>query len=247
MSEIKNLTETKVGKIVANDFRAARVLGKYGIDFCCRGGTTLTDACLMQGVDAKMVAEELSSLPTESGEFSFSEMSPDELIDYIELNHHAYIEKAIPFLKSYLAKLCQVHGERHPELIDIRAEFEEAADALTMHMKKEELILFPYIKAMNRALTDGFELSAPHFGHVINPITMMQHEHETEGDRFRRMEALTQNYTPPADGCQTYRVAFAMLQEFQDDLHIHIHLENNILFPAAEDMNNKMQGAPSIV
>lgn len=76
---------------------------------------------------------------------------------------------------------------------------------------------------------------------------MMQHEHETEGDRFRRMEALTQNYTPPADGCQTYRVAFAMLQEFQDDLHIHIHLENNILFPAAEDMNNKMQGAPSIV
>jgi len=237
---MKDYVNSKVGKIVADDFRAARVLGKYNIDFCCRGGTTLADACKLQGIDSWHVQEELQQLADENPEVQFNKMNPTVLIDFIQVNHHTYVEKAIPFLKIYLAKLCQVHGERHPELLDIKTEFDACADALAVHMKKEELILFPYIKAMHSAINDGFSLSEPHFGHVNNPIAMMQHEHDTEGDRFRRIAELTSNFTPPADGCQTYTVAFAMLQEFQDDLHKHIHLENNILFPQAIGMYSEI-------
>jgi regulator of cell morphogenesis and NO signaling len=242
---MENITTTrKVGRIVADDFRTARVFSAHGIDFCCKGGISLQEACETRGLNSLEIVEELKRVVSQPAATDYQSLDPETLIEHIEQVHHSYVENSIPLLKGYLSKLCQVHGGRHPELHAIQREFFEAADALTLHMKKEELILFPYVKAMFHALRDGYPLSQAHFGHVENPIHMMEHEHATEGERFERIRQLTDNYMPPADACQTYRVTFAMLQEFQNDLHTHIHLENNLLFPKAMDMYSELQSRP---
>ena len=162
------------------------------------------------------------------------------LSDYIYHNHHTYVEKTIPELKQYLHKISRVHGENHPELIEVYELFCESADDLTLHMKKEELILFPYFKQLAKAEKDGSRVMATQFKTVESPISMMHQEHDNEGSRFRKIAELTNDYTPPADACMTYRVAFSMLQEFEADLHKHIHLENNILFKRAIKLENNL-------
>ncbi len=157
----------------------------------------------------------------------------DLLAEYIEKTHHRYVEEKIPVIRQFLDKLCSVHGERHPELFKINELFRASAGELASHMKKEELMLFPFVKRMVKAKLDNEAIQSPQFGTVENPIAMMMEEHDTEGERFREIAELTNNYTPPADACNTYKVTFAMLDEFEKDLHLHIHLENNILFPNA--------------
>jgi regulator of cell morphogenesis and NO signaling len=227
------ITEKKVGKIVADNFRTAKVFTEYGIDFCCKGAVKLSDACSTRGLDVEEVVQKLEQIMQVADQSPYQQMTLSQLIDHIVNVHHHYVEETIPALKFYLEKIERVHGDRHPELSQIREEFFATAGALTAHLKKEEFILFPYIKAMEEAKSKNFPLSKPHFGHIENPIAMMEDEHDTEGERFRRIAALTQNYTPPTDACQTYRVAFSLLQEFEQDLHTHIHLENNVLFPTA--------------
>ncbi|GAB2499061.1 iron-sulfur cluster repair di-iron protein [Algoriphagus taiwanensis] len=231
---MKAITERKVGKIVAENFRTAKVFTEYGIDFCCKGAVRLCDACSTRGLDIDEVVEKLEDILKVTDQSPYRDMTLGQLIDHIVSVHHKYVEETISALKFYLEKIERVHGPRHPELASIREEFFSAADALTSHMKKEEFILFPYIKAMEDAKNNNFPLSKPHFGTIQNPIHLMEEEHDTEGERFRRIERLTQGYTPPADACQTYRVAFSMLHEFEQDLHTHIHLENNLLFPKAQ-------------
>jgi regulator of cell morphogenesis and NO signaling len=131
----------------------------------------------------------------------------------------------------YLNKICEVHGEAHPELFEIKALFNASVEVLAEHMKKEELDLFPYIQKMVQAKQDGNKITTPSFGSIENLIRIMEEEHTLEGDRFRQIEELSKHYIPPLDACNTYRVAIALLKEFEDDLHLHIHLENNILFP----------------
>lgn len=225
------LSEKKVGKIVAENFRTAKVFTEYGIDFCCKGGIKLTDACSTRGLDIDQVVTKLESAMQQADQAPYQSMSLSELIDHIVNTHHKYVEETITPLKFYVDKIARVHGDRHPELQEVREEFFAAADALTIHMKKEEFILFPFIKTMEEAQVTGKPLPSPHFGHIENPIAMMEDEHDTEGQRFLKISTITQGYTPPADACQTYRVAFSMLQEFEEDLHTHIHLENNLLFP----------------
>ncbi|MGM0946706.1 MAG: iron-sulfur cluster repair di-iron protein [Bacteroidota bacterium] len=227
------LLEKKVGGIVAENFRTARVFNQYGIDFCCKGGIKLNDACEKKGLSANQVASELLEAIKEVDAVDYRQFSMSDLIDHIIKTHHKYVEDTIPALKFFTEKIEKVHGDKHPELAEIKREFDEAANALTIHMKKEEFVLFPFVKAMEESKANGFTLSEPHFGHIENPIHMMEDDHEAEGERFRRISSLTDNYTPPADACQTYKVAFSMLQEFEQDLHKHIHLENNILFPSA--------------
>ena len=233
---MNQLAEKKVGKIVADNFRTAKVFTEFGIDFCCKGGVKLSEACETRGLDTEKVIQELLPIFQTADATNYQGMGMKELVDHIVAVHHKYVGDTIPALKFYLDKINRVHGDRHPELEEIRTLFFETADALTVHMKKEEFILFPYIKAMEDALNNDFPLSAPHFGHIDNPIAMMEEEHDTEGERFRKISSLSNTYTPPSDACQTYRVAFAMLQEFEDDLHTHIHLENNILFPVAQQV-----------
>ena len=233
---MNEIAEKKVGSIVAGNFRTAKIFTDYGIDFCCKGGIKLSDACEKKGVDLDKISAELEQIVKQKDESNYQDFGMADLVDHIVGVHHKYVEATIPSLKFYLDKIAKVHGDNHPELLEIRDEFFKTADALTSHMKKEEFILFPYIKAMESARKNHFPLSPTHFGSIENPIAIMEEEHDTEGERFRKLSALSNNYTPPADACQTYKVAFAMLQEFENDLHTHIHLENNILFPEAKEV-----------
>ena len=233
-------TNKTIGEMVADDFRTASVFSANKIDFCCKGNRTLDEVCNQKGLDVYDVLAQLEKA-TESNNstIEFNTWELDLLIDYIEKKHHRYVEEKAPILLSFLLKLEQVHGAAHPELFEIKNLFKRTADELTQHMKKEEVILFPYIKQMVEAARNKTTLSAPGFGTVANPIAMMMEEHENEGNRFEKIVAISNNYTPPADGCNTYKVTFQMLQEFESDLHTHIHLENNILFPKAIVLQEK--------
>lgn len=224
-----------IGEIVAQDFRTASVFSKYGIDFCCKGHRTLEEVCEKKNIDEDMLTTQLETVMKSSGgqSIDYKVWPLDLLTDYIEKTHHRYIEEKTPSLLQFLNKLCKVHGERHPELFEINSLFTQSAGDLASHLKKEELILFPFIRKMVNAQIRQEYLEMPHFGTVENPVAMMKEEHTAEGDRFEKIAQLTNNYTPPADACNTYRVTFAMLQEFETDLHTHIHIENNILFPKA--------------
>lgn len=243
---MENLAETKVSKIVARNFKTARVFTNYGIDFCCKGGIPLRDACAEHGADLDTVLEELTAELTLKDEVNYSEMPIVDLIDEIVNVHHAYIRKNSPLLSAYLDKLCRVHGDRHPELFDIKENFDLSSKAMMDHMVKEESVLFPFIEKMVHAKENGTTIEKPHFGHIDNPIAMMEDEHTTEGDRFRVIAALTDNYTTPSDGCQTYRVTFSILDEYEKDLFKHIHLENNILFLKAKELFAELKiGVPA--
>lgn len=229
--------ENIIGELVADNYRYAGVFKNVGIDFCCNGNRTIEQACEAKKIDSDSLMKNLENAANEFQQESidFKSWPLDLLADYIEKRHHRYVEQKIPEIKPFLAKIAKVHGGRHPELLEVEKLFLESAGELTKHMKKEELILFPYIRDLVKAKASGGETFAP-FGTVKNPIKMMMDEHDTEGERFRQIAALTDNYTPPADACNTYRVSFSLLKEFEEDLHLHIHLENNILFPKAIDL-----------
>ena len=236
------LKENSIGKLVATNYRAASIFKKYGIDFCCQGNKTIEEACQKKNVSTETLLSDLKEvLEAKSKEtIDFNSWPLDLLIDYITKKHHSYVETKILEIKPYLHKLCKVHGQRHPELFEITDQFNASADELTVHMKKEELILFPYVKKLVKASEEKTTLENPHFGTVQNPIAMMMSEHEIEGERFRKIAQLSNDYTPPEDACNTYRVTYAMLKEFEEDLHLHIHLENNILFPKALKLENNL-------
>lgn len=236
-----DLTTINIGEIVAQDFRTAAIFKKHGIDFCCKGNRTIEDACSKKGIDQDKIYSEIEKLPGKSGEIDFTSWPLDLLADYVEKKHHRYVEEKTPIIQGFLNKLCKVHGDLHPELFEINELFNQAASELAAHMKKEEMILFPFIRKLVLMQDKGREYVAPSFGSVENPINMMKHDHEEEGERFMKISQLTNQYTPPADACNTYRVTYAMLQEYENDLHVHIHLENNILFPGAVKMENELK------
>lgn len=227
-----------IGQMVAEDYRTAQIFKNHKIDFCCKGNRTLQEVTEKKQLDLNTLVQELDAVQNQdqNNQPDFKTWPLDLLIDYIEKKHHRYVECQIPILKQYLTKLCKVHGERHPELLDIFDHFNASAGELAMHMKKEELVLFPWIRKM---VNDHANIEQPHFETVKNPIKMMMEEHDNEGDRFRKIAELSGDYTPPSDACNTYRVTFSLLQEFEEDLHRHIHLENNILFPKAEILETK--------
>jgi regulator of cell morphogenesis and NO signaling len=182
------------------------------------------------------VAAQVNDNPTTD----FNSWPLDLLAVYIEKKHHRYVESRITEIKPLLAKIVKVHGEIHPELLEVEELFLGAAGELTAHMKKEEFILFPFVKKLVQADESKSELTLGHFGTVANPIAMMMDEHSAEGERFRKIAALTNDYTPPKDACTTYTVTFSLLKEFEQDLHLHIHLENNILFPKAVELEKAL-------
>lgn len=231
-----------IGEIVAEDYRTAQVFKNHKIDFCCKGNRSIIEIAEKDQLDANMLLKEIETVlqQTSVDNIDFKTWPLDLLADYVEKKHHRYVETQSPILKQYLAKLCRVHGERHPELFEIAEHFDKCAGELAMHMKKEELILFPAVRKMIKAKQTGTPWEKPHFGTIQNPIQAMMREHEDEGDRFRLIDELSNNYTPPADACNTYRVTFSLLQEFEDDLHRHIHLENNILFPESEALEKEL-------
>lgn len=229
-----DLNNDFIGQIVAQDFRTAAIFKKNGIDFCCGGHKTIEQACKEKGKEAQAIYEAISSLPDSENKgvtADFGSWPLDLLADYVEKIHHRYAYEKIPLLQGFLEKLCNVHGERHPELFQVRDLFELSVSALGEHFFKEEQVLFPMVRSLANALLTDALLEPVHCGSVENPIEVMMSEHDNEGKRFELISELTSGYTPPADGCNTYRATYALLKEFEDDLHTHIHIENNILFP----------------
>lgn len=231
-----------LGQIATKDLRKAQVFKKYGLDFCCGGKKTVKEACAEKGLDVTKIEQELQQadkIPS-SRPLPYSDWSLDFLADYIVNTHHSYVRKNLPDIKAYAEKVFRVHGSRHPELSRIHQLVEEVYAELMAHMVKEEKILFPYIKELVAAKGNTQPMQAAHFGSIQSPINMMEMEHESVGKNLAELRELTNNYTLPEDACASYSLLFRMLDEFEDDLHLHIHLENNILFPKALEVEKEL-------
>lgn len=233
--------EETIGELAAKDLRKVEVFKKYGLDFCCGGKKTVKEACADKGIDVVAVEKELQETDKVMAKnpLPYNDWNLDFLADFIVNNHHAYIKKILPEIRQYAYKVAQVHGGRHPELPEVQTLVEEVAEELTGHMEKEEKILFPYIKKLVAA-DPSQGIGQSQFGTIKNPINMMEYEHETVGNILNEIRSLTQNYQLPEDACASYTVLFKMLDEFEEDLHTHIHLENNILFPKSEKLEAEL-------
>jgi len=220
-----NLT---VGEIVTNDFRTATIFKNAGIDFCCGGKQTLSEACSDKNIDQQELEKELSGL-TDHGfpSHNFKDWDPAFLSDYIMNTHHKFVMKHLPELLFYTSKIANVHGNNHSELIEVAKIFEEINKELRQHLKNEEEVLFPAIKeTMNQPSAKSKET-------IKSEIERMFGEHDFAGGAMEKINRLTGNYRIPEDACKTYEVTLKLLKQFEDDLHVHVHLENNILFPKA--------------
>ncbi|MFA6541688.1 MAG: iron-sulfur cluster repair di-iron protein [Bacteroidota bacterium] len=239
---INNISTQTIKEIVTENFQTAAVFEKYSLDFCCRGGKTINEACTEKNVSVETVLNDLADLgiSQDNSGTQYAGWSLDVLIDYIVKNHHAYVTRMIPVLYTHTQKIAAVHGSRHPEVIEIAKHFETVAVDLQQHMQKEEQMLFPFILTLLEAKKTGLLSMLPPFGSVKNPIKMMEREHQAAGDEMYGIRSLSSGYLPPDDACTTYRVAYQELQEFEKDLHQHVHLENNILFPKASALEQEL-------
>lgn len=214
-------TENKtIGQIVAEDFRTSQIFRSYGLDFCCGGKVSLEKACEKKNIDYNLVKSELSSLSHTSPENNYLNWSADFLIEYILNNHHTFVRKMIPEISFYADKVAGVHGERNPNLIQIRDHFETLGAELITHLEFEEENLFPKIK--ERATTSPEELN--------EVLASMIDDHEEAGKLMEKISKLSNGFKPPEDACASYQVLFQNLNSFEIDLHKHVHLENNILY-----------------
>ncbi|MCF8274204.1 MAG: iron-sulfur cluster repair di-iron protein [Flavobacteriaceae bacterium] len=237
MNTIDNKT---VAEVVAENIKTAHVFKKYGIDFCCGGGVTIDKACEKKNLDYFKLKEELLNVDEAPKAYNYNAWNLDFLIDHILNVHHAYVVETIPLILQYANRVAEVHGHHYSEVKEINKMFNEVANELTSHMKKEEMVLFPYIKSLLLHENENKPLNLPPFGTVKNPIAMMESEHEAVGDIFKEIAKLSNNYTPPEDACNTFKALYAALDEFEQDLHQHIHLENNILHPKAKELEIKL-------
>ncbi len=230
-----DLSNFTLSEIVKNNFHTAAIFEKYNLDFCCNGKRTLDNACTEKGINPENVINEIEEINSSSnqGEIKPDEWKLDFLIDYILNNHHSYVNRMLPVISAHTQKVASVHGENHPETKKIAEIFSAINSEMRHHMMKEEKILFPHINVLVKTSNNGGIADKPYFGTIKNPIAMMEAEHQSAGDGMFDIKKLTNNYTPPADACTTYKITFQELKEFEEDLHKHVHLENNILFPKA--------------
>lgn len=229
-----------VAQLAISHPAALAVFEKYNIDYCCGGHRSLEEACQKVGLDPVKIKQEIYQ--SGGGEVSHA-LRPERwtsalLVDYIIQNHHQYVNDAIPEIKALLDKVCDAHGNDSLELLTIREDFAELAEELTSHMQKEEFVLFPAIKRLEAQTHADHPLA----GAIQSPISAMEHEHTIAGDLIKHIRTLSNQYTPPDFACPTYRITYKRLQEFDNDLMRHIHLENNILF---ERMKEKAHSAGS--
>lgn len=225
--------ERTIREIAVEAPMTAKVFEEYKIDYCCGGNVNFLDACRTVGADPMAVLGKLDAVTSQRP------TSPDvperfsmtELADYIVDTHHVYTREAIARLVPLADKVARKHGAAHPELLDVKDSFDRLADELLPHMHKEEMVLFPFIKELDAAATNGRTANTPPFGTVQNPVRMMMFEHDAAGDILRRIRELTSDFTLPQGACPSYGALFAGLEEIELDLHRHIHLENNVLFP----------------
>jgi regulator of cell morphogenesis and NO signaling len=231
-----------IGEIVAKDYRKAQVFKNMGIDFCCGGKKTIAEVCEKKGIDPTELERQLSSIKGDSAnsETDFQKWDLGFLSDYIINTHHQYVKDNTAFILEIAQKVARVHGDRHPELIRVAELFSRAGNDLTLHMMKEEKILFPFIKQLAHIYKSGGTVPAADFGKISTPIQVMESEHEQVGGDFETIRELTNNYQLPVDACSSYTILFKKLEEYENDLHRHVHLESNILFPKAIQLEKEL-------
>lgn len=242
---MENLEKKSVGQIVAEDYRASQVFEKYKIDFCCHGGKSLQEVAKDHQMDVQQLIDEIGKSQEGAADEAsdFNNWPLDLLADYIVRTYHKKADEQILVIKPYLEKICNVHGAHHPELFEIKALFDKVSGEIASHQKKEEIMLFPFIKKLVDAKENNKEFKNPRGRGVENPVDMLTHEHDDQGEAFRKITELSQDYTTPADGCNTYHITLELLKQFEKDLHKHIHLENNILFPKALELDKEINKA----
>ncbi len=231
-----------VGAIAAEFPNAAREFEKLGIDYCCGGSKTIGEACAAAkiSVEEALARLETSASATKSGASQDWQNQPlADLIGHINSTHHVFVRQECPRIEALAEKVFGVHGQRHPELEQVLEIFAALANELSVHLMKEEQILFPYVIRLEESDLAGEPAPPAMFGTVVNPVRMMMQEHDGAGDALRSLRKIANDYTVPGDACASYRALYQALQEFEADLHQHIHLENNILFPRAVAMEGK--------
>lgn len=237
------LTPTKaVGEIAAEMPHSTREFEKLGIDYCCRGSRTLGEACAEANITVDealaRLQKNLAAVQPGDGTDWQQEMLAD-LIAHIKGVHHVFVREECPRIEALTAKVVGVHGQNHPELLQLQGIFSALAEELSVHLMKEEQVLFPHIVRMEESVLAGEPAPPAMFGTVVNPVRMMMHEHDGAGEALRSLRSVTSDYTLPDDACISYRTLYQALQGFESDLHQHIHLENNILFPRSVAMEGK--------
>ena len=238
------LLDRTIRDIVAEDFRTAAIFQRYGLDFCCRGNRTVEAACNEAGIETDPVYRDLAdvtALPPAGCSPRFGSWTVATLVDYIVSNHHTYVREQLPIIQGHAEKVARVHGASHPEMRRVALLFNEVREELTSHMMKEEGVLFPYLQQMASAAEAGGPMPYAPFGTVGNPIRMMEAEHESAGDAMAEIRSLTRGDSIPDDACGTFSVLLQELEAFEQDLHQHVHLENNILFPKALQLEGGAQ------
>jgi regulator of cell morphogenesis and NO signaling len=231
------ITAKTVREVAVENLAATRVFEKFGIDYCCGGNQGLEQACAVAGaslnqvLDALEMEEETARAAQQARDWKNALLS--ELAAHIKNAHHKYTREEIVRLTALLQKVCSVHGKNHPELLEIQSTFRDLAQELTTHMMKEEMVLFPYIVRMEESVIQKEPVLPAPFGTVANPVAMMEHEHDSAGTALRTIRKASSDFAAPGDACVSYRTLYKALDAFEADLHQHIHLENNILFPRA--------------
>lgn len=236
---------TTVAQLAVENPATIEIFERHGIDFCCHGNVPLAQAATAAGIDFDRLVAELASLPVKSADTRvWTEEPMVALIEHIVRTHHESTRSEIERLVRLAVKVHGVHGERHLELATVETLVKQAYDDLIPHMLKEEQVLFPYIQSMEEACTRGTSRPMPFFGTVRNPINMMLQEHDAVGELLVELRKVTADYTVPEDGCNSYRILYEGLAALENDLHVHIHLENNLLFPRAAELEASFETEP---
>tara|TARA_Y100000385_G_scaffold113955_1_gene118244 strand:- start:234 stop:956 length:723 start_codon:yes stop_codon:yes gene_type:complete len=221
-----------VAQLVSENIKTSSIFKKHGIDFCCGGGISLKKACDKHKVDFALLKRDLAivdEIPFSN--YDYNNWDLNFLIDHILHRHHSYVEQNLPIILQFADKVAAVHGHHYKEVIKINELVKDVSENLKAHLKKEEMILFPYIKLLLKIEKEEFTKNS--VGNIQSPITVLEQEHETVGTIFKTISKLTNSYNPPKGACNTFKALYANLEEFEKDLHLHVHLENNILHPKA--------------
>lgn len=234
---MENISTQTLASIVTKSSSSVPVFEKYSLDFCCNGKRTLEEACIAKGLSVTDIATELEEQmrPRTANQLPFEEMSAEQMISYILIHHHFYVRQSMPQIIFHVEKVANKHGERFPYMVEVLQLFREIQDEMTSHMQKEEVILFPRIKQLESLFLEG-QLNEAARNSISGPISVMMAEHDHAGNLLYQIRELTNNYTAPDGACTTFKVSLAELKEFEEDLHKHVHLENNHLFIKAIDM-----------
>ena len=228
---MNDFAKSKVGELVSENIKTAHIFKKHGIDFCCGGGITVEEACKKNSVSLDTILDDLNKVDHDiDRQLDYKSWPLDFLIDHILNVHHKYVLESMPIIMEYADKVASVHGHHYTEVVEIRDHFQGLNDELMAHMQKEEIVLFPFVKSLLEMKENGQSIDKEF---IESPINVMQMEHDRAGVVLKELRKLSKDYTTPEDACNTFQALYHKLQEFEADLHQHIHLENNILFPKA--------------